>query len=201
MGYPPHAKQRVSHIGGTRPGVGWVQDCIFGGQRGGFRPLLGGCLRALSRGGHIRHRVITSGFATRLSPWWSCLTVHPPARVIPCQGHSITRASRTPQTGAEYSRTPVAEIRLESADPVYELSARAILTVGVPAQQSTVFCRPERMRFRAVRRTRSVLMCERDALRLVNADNNRSRLLNQGSRQDRRRITSHTHTGHPTVKE
>jgi hypothetical protein len=102
---------------------------------------------ALPRGLPSATESLPRGFSTRLSPWRSCLAAHPPARFTPSRGQPITRASRAPQTWVECGPTPAACRRRESAEPVCELSARAILSVGVPARQSPVVCGPERTRF------------------------------------------------------
>ena len=102
---------------------------------------------ALSRGLPSATESSPRGFSTRLSLWRSCLTAPVPARFTPSRGQPITRASRAPQTWVECGPTPTACRQRESAEPVCELPARAILSVGVPARQSSVVCRPERTRF------------------------------------------------------
>ncbi len=101
----------------------------------------------LSRGLPSATESSPRGFSTRLSPWRSCFAAHPPARFTPSRGQPIVRASRAPQTWVECGPIPSVASRRESAEPVCELSARAILSVEVPGRLHPVVCRPELTRF------------------------------------------------------
>ena len=126
---------------------------------------------ALSRGLPSATESLPRGFSTWLPPWRSWLAAYPPAWFTPSREQPITRTSRAPQTWVERGPTPSVAGRRGSAEHVCEPSARSVLNRGVPAWQTPVVYGTERTRFTPVHRTRSVLVCERDALRLVNAVN------------------------------
>jgi len=102
---------------------------------------------ALSRGLPSASESSPRGFSTRLSPKRSCLAAPVPALVTPSRGQPIARARRAPQTWVECGPTPSAASRRESAEPVCELSALAILNVGAPGRPHPLVCRPELTRF------------------------------------------------------
>jgi hypothetical protein len=131
---------------------------------------------ALSRGRPSASESSPRGFSTRLSPKRLCLTAPVPAPVTP-----FDRARGAPSPWVVDGPTPAVTSHRESAEPVCRLLAQTILSVGVPVRQSPVVRGTERTRFTPVLRTRSVLVCERDALRLVNAVNGGILSLNQDS--------------------
>ena len=97
---------------------------------------------ALPRGLPFRGMSSPAGFSGRLSPHRSCLAAPVPAPVTP-----FDRARGAPSPWVVDGPTPVATSRRESAEPVCKLLARAILSVGGPAQPTPVDCRIEQTRF------------------------------------------------------
>ena len=97
---------------------------------------------ALSRGLPSTGKSLPHGFSTRLSPRRSCLAAPVPAPVTP-----FDRARGAPSPWVVDGPTPVVTTHRESAKPVCELSAQAILTVGVPVRQPPVVSDTERTRF------------------------------------------------------
>jgi len=88
---------------------------------------------ALSRGLPSTGKSLPRGFSTRLSPRRSCLAAPVPAPVTP-----FDRALGAPSPWVVDGPTPAVTSHRESAEPVCELSAWSILSVGVPVWQSPV---------------------------------------------------------------
>jgi len=112
---------------------------------------------ALSRGHPSTDKSLPRGFSAGLSPRRSCLAAPVPAPVTP-----FDRARGAPSPWVVDGPTPVVTSHRESAEPVHELSARAILIVGAPVRQSPVVSGTESTRFTPVPRTLRVLVCERE---------------------------------------